>query len=94
MHLIILVACLSVFLICCYTTYRHFTRISVAGVRGPESSSWLLGAPSTAVNGDPPNFRLLAGNMPQLFGGQVGEVFKLWHAFLLVFELTFDLGTL
>ncbi|KAJ7935386.1 cytochrome P450 [Mycena leptocephala] len=61
MHLIILVACLSVFLICCYTTYRHFTRISVAGVRGPESSSWLL------------------GNMPQLFGGQVGEAEFKWQ---------------
>ncbi|KAJ6593189.1 cytochrome P450 [Mycena capillaripes] len=61
MHLILLIACLFIFLLCCYTTYRQFTRISVAGVRGPESSSWLL------------------GNMPQLFGGQVGEAEFKWQ---------------
>ncbi|KAJ7744693.1 cytochrome P450 [Mycena metata] len=60
MHLILLIACLFVFLVC-YTTYRHFTRISVADVPGPEPSSWLL------------------GNMPQLFGGQVGEAEFKWQ---------------
>ncbi|KAJ7750121.1 cytochrome P450 [Mycena maculata] len=61
MHLILLIVCLSVFLVCCYATYRHFARISVADVPGPESSSWLL------------------GNMPQLFGGQVGEAEFKWQ---------------
>ncbi|KAJ7645944.1 cytochrome P450 [Mycena polygramma] len=61
MHLILSIVCLFIFLACCYTTYRRFTRISVAGVRGPESSSWLL------------------GNMPQLFGGQVGEAEFKWQ---------------
>ncbi|KAF7362479.1 PseudoU-synth-2 domain-containing protein [Mycena venus] len=61
MQLILLIACLFIFLLCCYTTYKHFTRISVAGVRGPESSSWLL------------------GNMPELFGGQVGEAEFKWQ---------------
>ncbi|KAJ7478616.1 cytochrome P450 [Mycena galericulata] len=41
--------------------YRRFTRISVADVPGPESSSWLL------------------GNMPQLFGGPVGEAEFEWQ---------------
>ncbi|KAJ6488255.1 cytochrome P450 [Mycena vitilis] len=61
MHLILSIVCLFIFLACCYTTYRRFTRISVAGVRGPKSSSWLL------------------GNMPQLFGGQVGEAEFKWQ---------------
>ncbi|KAJ7188982.1 cytochrome P450 [Mycena filopes] len=61
MHLILLIVCLFVFLVCCYTTYRRFTRISVADVPGPEPSSWLL------------------GNMPQLFGGQVGEAEFKWQ---------------
>ncbi|KAJ7672106.1 cytochrome P450 [Mycena rosella] len=61
MHLILLIACLFVFIACCYATYRRFTRISVAGVPGPEPSSWLL------------------GNMPQLFGGQVGEAEFKWQ---------------
>ncbi|KAJ7647880.1 cytochrome P450, partial [Roridomyces roridus] len=34
---------LTFFLACCYMIYRHFTHISVAGVPGPEPSSWLLG---------------------------------------------------
>ncbi|KAJ7350822.1 cytochrome P450 [Mycena albidolilacea] len=61
MQLILLIVCLFIFLLCCYTTYRRFTRISVAGVRGPETSSWLL------------------GNMPELFGGQVGEAEFKWQ---------------
>ncbi|KAJ7125406.1 cytochrome P450 [Mycena epipterygia] len=43
MHLILLIACLFVFVTCCYAIYRRVTRISVAGIPGPEPSSWLLG---------------------------------------------------
>ncbi|KAJ7496593.1 cytochrome P450 [Mycena latifolia] len=61
MQLILLIACLLVFITICYATYHHFTRISVAAVPGPKSSSWLL------------------GNMPELFGGQVGEAEFKWQ---------------
>ncbi|KAJ6631361.1 cytochrome P450 [Mycena sp. CBHHK59/15] len=42
MHPVLPIACLFIF-IACYATYRRFTRISVAGIPGPESRSWLLG---------------------------------------------------
>ncbi|KAJ6534037.1 cytochrome P450 [Mycena vulgaris] len=64
MDFILLIACLFVFVACCYATYRHCTRISVAGVPGPKSHS------STS---------LYLGNMPQLFGGQVGEAEFKWQ---------------
>lgn len=50
MHLILLIACLFILIVCCYATYQHFTCISVAGVPGPEASSWLLGASSIVID--------------------------------------------
>ncbi|KAJ7099339.1 cytochrome P450 [Mycena belliarum] len=61
MQLVVLIACFFVFTLCCYAAYHHFARISVAAVRGPKASSWLL------------------GNMPELFGGQVGEAEFKWQ---------------
>ncbi|KAJ7286895.1 cytochrome P450 [Mycena rebaudengoi] len=60
MHLLLLIVCLFVFL-ACYAIYRSLMRISVAGIPGPKSGSWLL------------------GNLPELFGGQVGEAEFKWQ---------------
>ncbi|KAJ7072910.1 cytochrome P450 [Mycena amicta] len=51
MLLALYAACLCLLLWCCYATYKRFTRISVAGVPGPKSTSWLLGNMSELFSG-------------------------------------------